>query len=179
MSGNEFQSGSIRFQYVAGRLEIRDVLEKRLIRTLSPHEVERLRELIAAGNNKRLPVVRVQVSDRCPIVMTLRADRLAFTARVVNLSMTGALVIVSPEHIDVVRSVAVLQAELTLHDLRFNAPATVKRVDRNEIGLFFPTCVRHDEVEPPAGLVKIIMSLQRSEMVRRAEEDTDDPAGSR
>ncbi|MCA9056958.1 MAG: PilZ domain-containing protein [Planctomycetaceae bacterium] len=172
MSG-EFLSGPIQFRYQGGRLEIRDTMERRVIRTLTPAEVATLRTLIAPSADLRIPATRVEVPDSAGLGCQLLVGREEFSPRLINLSLTGALAILPTHQAAQIKVGDWVQLTLELAGHRFRCRAEVKRREQNHVGLFFPGCIRAGEVTPPNELVQIFMALQRQSIVQRTDEDAD------
>ena len=143
--------------------------------TLSGSDVEELVQFVETVAKTERDRVNRRESYRVPILpdsgveLMLRVGGVEFKAMPRNISMTGIFVVPrSSEKLKLMIDDRV-NVYLSYGDQSMMLNAIVKRYEEGGYGLFFPSSMRGEYLDPPALIRRIVMELQRQTMVQGHE----------
>lgn len=118
------------------------------------------------GFNRRRSF-RVSLWDSCELSVQVKRDGDWIAVVPKNISVTGILIEVPPEALLELACEQFVQIMLTLDDETISVSGIVQRCTKNIYGVLFPNSIRGDQIEPPAGLNRLVKKLERRWIARR------------
>lgn len=123
-------------------------------------------EISGAEFNQRR-TFRVKVTDGSGLSCRATVGEKVYDVAVGNISLAGLYMRFRPGDEIELPLEAEVELQLTFQGHTENVKGVVKRKDGRGYGLFFPASMKGDQVEPPAGLTRMVMDLQRKWMACR------------
>ena len=138
--------------------------------TLNEDGVEKLINLVCGhdeSESNRRQTFRVSLWDSSGLTTTVRFGERDIEVIPTSVSLSGVFVEL-PDPLETELYVGrEVEVTLDLDTENETLEAIVRRRRGSGCGLFFPASMKHEELDPPAGLARIVMSLQRRWLARR------------
>ena len=123
---------------------------------------------IAGTEFNQRQTFRIPLWDSSGLSVQIRTDESQVSVKPTNISLTGIFVEVHPDDWLDLQQDADVEVTLEFEGETQTHHAIVRRREGNGYGLFFPESMKGEEIDPPPGITRIVMELQRRWMARRA-----------
>jgi hypothetical protein len=162
--------GDLRVTFERGVLTITPHGRSESAITLDEDGVEKLIDLVCGhdeSESNQRQAFRVSLWDSSGLTTTVRHGECEIEATPKSISLSGVFVeLPDPPGIELPVG-AQVEVTLELDTDHETLEAIVRRRHDSGCGLFFPASMKDEELDPPATLARIVMTLQRRWLARR------------